>query len=143
MMYEPRTYRLTVAPAGLVSFGVRVAETDLLISARRDLSAEALELVAGVRADLEAFVAASPRFAESYVPVEVSDDAPEVVRRMAAAAHTANVGPMAAVAGAVAEAVARGLEPLSPDVIVENGGDIYLIGREDRTVALWAGGSAA
>lgn len=48
---------------------------------------------------------------------------------------------MAAVAGAVAEAVARGLEPRSAEVIVENGGDLYLIGSRQRTVLLQAGDS--
>jgi len=45
---------------------------------------------------------------------------------------------MAAVAGAVAEYVARGISEQSPNVIVENGGDIYLMGEHERTVALWA-----
>ncbi len=58
---------------------------------------------------------------------------------MAAAAYVAGVGPMAAVAGAVAEAVARVLEPLSPEVSVENGGDIFVMGARERVVGLWAG----
>ncbi|MDP2401680.1 MAG: UPF0280 family protein, partial [Actinomycetota bacterium] len=65
--------------------------------------------------------------------------APEIVRRMSQAARAARVGPMAAVAGAIAESVARGLSERSPEVIVENGGDVYLMGSTDRIVALWAG----
>lgn len=143
MTYEPRTYRTTVEPVGLECFRVCVKETDLLVCAERDLSEAARDLVLRARADIESHIAASPRFAESYVPVDVPDSAPEIVRRMAAAAHAANVGPMASVAGAVAEYVARGLEALSSEVIVENGGDLYVVGRTDRTVALWAGESAA
>jgi hypothetical protein len=48
---------------------------------------------------------------------------------------------MAAVAGAVAEAVGRDLLQISDEVIVENGGDIYLSTAKERTVGLYAGRS--
>lgn len=60
---------------------------------------------------------------------------------MAEAAAAAGVGPMAAVAGAVAEYVGRGLLDRSEEVIVENGGDIFLAGGPDRIVAIHAGSS--
>lgn len=44
---------------------------------------------------------------------------------------------MAAVAGAIAEFVAEGLG--SPEVIIENGGDLYLKIKRTRTIALFAG----
>lgn len=125
-------------------FRVVVAETDLLVAADRDMTAEATELVRRVRADLERYIAEHPRFGESFAPVPVEDSAPDIVRGMALAARAAGVGPMAAVAGAVAEHVARGLESLGAcEVIAENGGDVYLIGREPRVVALWAGEGGA
>lgn len=141
MVWEPRTYRRLVEPAGLVTFEVVRAETDLQISAERGLSAEAEALVNGLRDELERYISAHPRFRESFVPVEVEAGVPAIVRAMADAAALAEVGPMAAVAGAVAEAVARGLEPRSAEVIVENGGDLYLIGSRQRTVLLQAGDS--
>lgn len=139
MVWEPRTYRQAVEPAGLVCFEVMVRETDLQICAARELPDEALALVNDVRAQLEAYIARNSRFAESYVPVDVHADAPDIVQAMARAARAVGVGPMAAVAGAVAEYVARGLAVHSPEVIVENGGDIYLMGAAERTMALWAG----
>jgi hypothetical protein len=139
MSYEPRTYRRAVSASGLVPFEVVVAQTDLQVLAERDLSSEAATLVREARHDLESYISAHPRFAESFVPVPVEADAPSIVRRMADAAHAASVGPMAAVAGAVAEYVAVGLSELSGEVIVENGGDTYLVGRRDRVVGLWAG----
>jgi len=141
MVYEPRTYRRRVAPAGLTTFQAVVRETDLHIAAERDLAVEATALVARVREDLEGHIAKDPRFAESFVPHPVGPDAPDIVRAMAAAAEAAGVGPMAAVAGAMAEHVARGLAAFSAEVIVENGGDIFMIGATDRVVALHAGGS--
>ncbi len=137
--FGPRHYREGVAPAGMVSFTVRVRETDLWIAAVRDLTAEAERAVGAARAELERFIAARPDFARSLAPVEVPPDAPRMVREMAAAGSACAVGPMAAVAGAVAEAVARELAPLSPELLVENGGDLYLVGERERTVAVWAG----
>jgi ApbE superfamily uncharacterized protein (UPF0280 family) len=60
---------------------------------------------------------------------------------MIEAAAAVGVGPMAAVAGALAATVGRRLTPLSPEVIVENGGDIYLAITGSATVALFAGKS--
>jgi ApbE superfamily uncharacterized protein (UPF0280 family) len=141
MAYEPRTYRALVEPVGLVTFQVIHAETDLQVSAVRDLSGQAGELVRELRAELEAFIAAFPRFAESHVPIDIGTGAPAIARAMAEAAQLAGVGPMAGVAGAFAEAVARGLESLSAEVVVENGGDLYLMGHHERTVLLSAGDS--
>jgi uncharacterized protein len=141
MTFEPRTYRRRVAPEGLVTFEVMVRETDLQIAACSDLEAEATELARQARADIEGFISGHGRFAESFVPFEVPADAPPIVIAMARAASHAGVGPMAAVAGAIAEYVAVGLAPLSDEIIVENGGDVFMISHEDRTVALHAGSS--
>ncbi len=127
----------------MVCFEVAIKETDLQVCAVRDLTEEAEDLVVRARWDLERYIAGHPAFAESYAPVEAAADAAPIVRAMAEAGRRANVGPMAAVAGAIAEHVARGLAEMSPEVIVENGGDIYLMGRTDRVVALWAGASRA
>lgn len=141
MVWEPRTYRQQVEPSGLVTFEVRDGETDLQVSASRGLSAEAAAIVRAVRGPLEAYVVAHPTFAGSFTPLAVEPGAPEIVGAMAEGARAAGVGPMAAVAGAVAERVARALADLSREVIVENGGDIYLVGSERRYVRLDAGDS--
>jgi len=66
-----------------------------------------------------------------------------VVGEMIAAARQVGVGPMAAVAGALAERVGRALaqEPSNPEVIVENGGDLYLQVTSPAIVSLFAGAS--
>lgn len=142
MPYEPRSYRGQVDPAGLVCFEIVHEETDLFVAARTDLAAEAALAVKRLRRELDAYAAAHPRFVESLVPVPVEDDAPDIVRAMADAAERAGVGPMAAVAGAVAEAVARALHPRSSEVIVENGGDVFILTANERRVRLDAGESA-
>jgi ApbE superfamily uncharacterized protein (UPF0280 family) len=138
--YIERTYRRTVA-LDLVTFEVKVMATDLLIAAERDLSARAEELVRACRDDLVAYIKRDPGFKEALRPYHVRGDAPEVARAMAAAAEVAGVGPMAAVAGAIAERVGRGLAVEAHEVIVENGGDIWLQGNRERTVGVFAGRS--
>jgi len=61
---------------------------------------------------------------------------------MAEAARVAGLGPLSAVAGAVAEAVGTDLLQLCEEVIIENGGDIFLSSRTERTIGLYAGQSA-
>lgn len=82
-----------------------------------------------------------PRFGTGLQPVDVSWDAPAIVRAMAQAGRAAGIGPMAAVAGAVAETVAHDLLRHCEEVIVENGGDVFIATVAPRTVALYAGPS--
>jgi len=140
-MYEERTYRGSVGAADLVTFSVVVKETDLLILAEADLSALAMEVVLKHRHQLEGYIARYPAFLKSLVPVKAGPGAPESALRMAAAAEKAGVGPMAAVAGVFSDLVGEALLAESSQVIVENGGDIYIKSAMPRVVALYAGDS--
>jgi ApbE superfamily uncharacterized protein (UPF0280 family) len=139
MTYEPRTYRAGVDAEDLFAFEAAFRETDLQILARTELASEATDAIAAARWEIESFIQKYPRFKETLSPFEVSADAPEIVRQMASAAVKARVGPMAAVAGAIAQRVALDLVEYSDEVIVENGGDVYLIGERERVVSLFAG----
>jgi ApbE superfamily uncharacterized protein (UPF0280 family) len=141
-MYEPRTYRDWVSDKDLASFTVVVKETDLHIRARRDLAAEALAAVKRYRADLEGYIKAHPIFLTTLKPFEVEENAPPIVKEMAEATQEVGVGPMAAVAGAIAEKVGMELLPFSDEVIVENGGDIFLKTQKKRFIGVYAGESA-
>ena len=138
-MYEPRTYRHWVKDKELVSFNVVVKETDLYIRASSNLEPEALKLVTQYRDMLEGYIAQHPEFLTSLEPIAVEDDAPAIVSEMGKAAKRAGVGPMAAVAGAIAEFV--GNELPSPEVIIENGGDIYIKSLKKRLIGIFAGRS--
>ncbi len=140
-MYQPRTYRNEIKDGDLVSFTVVVKETDLYIRAVRDLRREAQAAIHEVRSPLEEYIREHPLFLHSLEPVAVEGGAAEIVRVMAEAARLANVGPMAAVAGAVAELVGRKLLAFSPEVIVENGGDIFLKVNSKRQIGIYAGES--
>jgi len=141
-MYEKRTYRNLVKTDDLIKFEVIVKETDLLVRAERDLSKETRESVLKYRHQLETYIGMNPRFQQSLVPLADDPHAPEIVREMIRTSQLARVGPMAAVAGAMAEMVSRDLLKLSKEVIVENGGDIYLATSKERTIGIYAGNSA-
>ena len=140
-MYEPRFYRQWSTDKDLVSFNVTVKETDLYIRAKRDLQPEARQLVIKERTALESYIQHHPGFSVAMEPYPIEDRAPDIVREMAEAAEKVGVGPMAAVAGAMAERVGKELLRLSPEVIVENGGDIFLKSQKKRLVAIYAGKS--
>ncbi len=140
-MYEERTYRNLIKTDDLVKFEVIVKETDLLVRAERDLSNETREFVLKYRRQIEAYIEANPEFQRSLIPLKEDPYAPEIVREMIRTSRLAQVGPMAAVAGAMAESVSKDLLKLSEEVIVENGGDIYLATSRERTIGIFAGDS--
>jgi ApbE superfamily uncharacterized protein (UPF0280 family) len=140
-MYEERIYRNLVKTDDLVKFKVIVKETDLLVRAESDLLNETRESVLKYRYQLETYIAINPEFQRSLIPLKDDLHAPEVVREMIRVSQLARVGPMAAVAGAMAEWVAKDLLSLSKEVIIENGGDIYLATSKERRIGIYAGDS--
>jgi ApbE superfamily uncharacterized protein (UPF0280 family) len=138
-MYEPRTYRHWIKDRGLVSFTAVVRETDLYIRAGSNLEQAAVESIIRHRTPLEKYIEAHPFFRCTLEPWEPSVEAPAIVKEMAIAAKVAGVGPMAAVAGAIAEAVGKDLLAHSPEVIVENGGDIFMKITQKRLIGVYAG----
>ena len=140
-MYQPRSYRHWIKDSDLVSFQVTVKETDLFLRAQRNLRRQARRAIEECRAPLEHYIERHPQFLTALEPLAVAEDAPEMVKEMAEAAKRAGVGPMAAVAGAIAQAVGRELMRFSTEVIVENGGDIFLNILKPRLVGVYAGDS--
>ncbi len=141
MPYERRTYRGRAAPDGLVTFGVKVGETDLQIAAERDLSERALVVATEARRELASYRERDGEFFSTLAPHDALEDAPRIARDMARAGTLAGTGPMAAVAGAIAERVGRGLLEESREVVVENGGDIFMVSFRTRRIAIFAGAS--
>ena len=96
--------------------------------------------VVEARRQLERYIARHPAFRTAMEPLPLLDDPPEAARRMAAASELTGLGPMAAVAGTLAQlgaeaALAGGCD----EAIVENGGDIFLVAIAPVTIALHAG----
>ncbi len=137
-----RTYRDLASGDMLVSSFFRLKETDLHILAERDVTPLVSELATRYRLQIERYITDRPEFASALVPLKQDPLAPPIISSMLAAAAEAGVGPMAAVAGAVAQRVASGLlEAGHKEIIVENGGDIYLSRSRGLTVSVYAGES--
>jgi len=95
------------------------------------------------RALLEAYIRRHSEFAGSLEPIYLRSDAPDIAKKMTAASQSAGVGPMAAVAGAMAQAAATAaLRAGEREVLVDNGGDIYLSAENEIVVGLLAGENA-
>ena len=89
---------------------------------------------------LESYIDQHPDFRSALVPIGLATDAPLIVRRMQEAAVLTGVGPMAAVAGTIAQmAVKAALRLGAEEAIVENGGDLYIASCEPIGVGLYAG----
>ena len=123
--YANRTYR-NFAVGGTTAYRVTQGESDLFIRTVGEHRQVAERALAEVRRILTDHLAAQPAFATSLTPLDVPASAPPLIGSMAQASREAGVGPMAAVAGAVAQAVGEALTDHSPQVLVENGGDVYL-----------------
>jgi ApbE superfamily uncharacterized protein (UPF0280 family) len=94
------------------------------------------------RSRLQHYIDRHAEFGSSLEPTEAHADAPQVAKRMAAAAAAVGVGPMAAVAGTMAQLAAEAaLRDGADEAIVENGGDIYLASPRSVVVGLYAGDS--
>ncbi len=140
--YRRRIYRHDLAPEGLVASAVKVRQTDLLLFADRDVRREARHLVVELRAQLETYGAVHDGFFDALTPLPNDPLAPSLVKTMLAAGQVAGVGPLAAVAGAMAEAVGRGLLAWGVgEVVVEGGGDVFVARKQPATLAIFAGES--
>ncbi len=140
-MLEPRSYRHWVKESDLVPFNVAIKETDLLIYASSNLKRKALRLVLKYRTILEGYIEKHPAFLSSLKPLVPTEKSPQIIKAMIEATAMVGIGPMASVAGALAEFIGNELLKFSPEVIIENGGDIYLRSLKKRVIAIYAGSS--
>lgn len=141
LLFQERTYRKLVNTEKLTTFQVVVQETDLLVHAEKRLVQETRQLVLEHRGYVEAHIKAYPQFMTALDPWRQMGPAPNIISDMINAGAKAGVGPMAAIAGAIAESVGRGLLDLTDQVIVENGGDVFIKTNTPVTVGIFAGSS--
>lgn len=139
--YQPKTYRHWIENKDLTAFTVNIKETDIYIRATYKLQRKAERIVLKYRKQIEQYIEKHPDFLTSLNPLPMPETAPIIVKAMIEAGQRANVGPMAAVAGAVAEFAGKDLLEFSPEVIIENGGDIFLKVNKRKTIGIYAGES--
>ena len=89
---------------------------------------------------LEDYIMTHPEFGTSFEPVNLLPSAPPSAQQMACAADCVGTGPMAAVAGTMAQLAAQaGLGAGASEAVIENGGDIYLQTNRDIIIGLYPG----
>ena len=146
MQVSRQDYRQDLCPAGMAHFTVAVKETDLWIAVDReaythDLPEKTERFVWQKRRILEEYLQRDPVFARTLHPHLAGSGAPPIALEMVRAGNLAGVGPMAAVAGAFAQFTGEWLLKKCREVIVENGGDIFLRCSQPVKVGVFAGES--
>jgi hypothetical protein len=147
-MYEPRLYRSLPENERFYRLETGYLETDLWIAYAPEIQENLLrefvvETIIALRADIDEYNRNHREFGDSFSPLPADSDAPAIVQRMLNAALKADVGPMAAVAGAFADEIGKriGKEFSITEVIVENGGDIYIDIEQPVLISISAGDS--
>jgi ApbE superfamily uncharacterized protein (UPF0280 family) len=144
---QRRSYRGRMG-SRFASFTASYKETDLWIgvdpaSYSTRMEDRAVTRARSLRLELETYIAQRPEFLSSLVPIAPDPDAPRIASSMIAASAAAGVGPMASVAGAFADIVGAELESEfgCREIIVENGGDLWLRFEEPLDISVFAGDS--
>lgn len=149
-MPDRRIYRSQFNRQRFAGFHVQHRESDIWVGVDRGTSPSegdvraCLRWVVKTRGLLDSYIRRHPEFATSLQPVSVPRKSPRIIRIMARAARAAGVGPMAAVAGAVAEGLGRFIMGrLQPrELVVENGGDMFVVLSDPMYVSVYAGPSS-
>lgn len=134
-----RTYRSSIA-GDLFQYRVVVGESDLWVQSKHDLNLAIKHSLKFYRRQLKGYLDAHPGFLQALTPWPEDNQAPEIVQLMIRAARLTGVGPMAAVAGAIAGMVGSDFDlKTEPELVIENGGDIYLRSHKERVIAVFPG----
>lgn len=92
------------------------------------------------RSILEGYIKEHPAFLTALTPISISQEAPSIVCRMQKASEKVSVGPMAAVAGCIAQMAAEAaIQHGAKEAVVDNGGDIFLFSDKPIVIGLYAG----
>ena len=142
MIHEERIYRSLINKDNLTSYSVKIAESDLFISSDTNLADVALKSLIKHRHSLETYIRNHPEFRTSLLPLPEDNLAPPIIREMISKSKICGVGPMASVAGAVSEYVGYDVLDQTENLIIENGGDIFLKSKNKLTISVYAGESA-
>lgn len=131
------------------AFTIHYLDTDLWIGVKTDIDMNPIrsfiqERISGVRKILDNYITEYPEFKDSLIPLNSSITSwHEVIKQMLNASLKAGIGPMGAVAGAIAEWIGKEVQSEFHllDIIVENGGDVYIHSNEEVNISVFSGES--
>ena len=144
MEYKERSYRSRFSDDERRWFCVKFLESDLWIGVDRgsysaSMEADTYAMLVDLRRSMDAYLMMDPQYKAALTPYDAGLEAPDILKEMSRISHKTGIGPMSAVAGAVAKKVAEFLN--AKEVIVENGGDIYAQAASDMDISVFAGQS--
>lgn len=148
MEYKERSYRSRFSGDERHWFCVKFLESDLWIgvdngSYRASMEQDIYAMLVDLRRTMDAYLLMNPGYKAALVPYDAGLEAPTILKDMSRVSHKTGIGPMSAVAGAVALRVADFIKSKFnvKEVIVENGGDIYADANSDMDISVFAGQS--
>ena len=148
MEYKERSYRSRFSGDERHWFCVKFLESDLWIgvdngSYHASMEADTYAMLVDLRRTMDAYLLIDPQYKASLTPYDAGLEAPAILKEMSKVSHKTGIGPMSAVAGAVALRVADFIKSKFnvKEVIVENGGDIYAEAHSDLDISVFAGQS--
>ena len=120
-------------------------ESDITIISESTIAIErAKKVFFSSRNILERYIVEHSSFSTSFKPLKIFSSEP-IIQKMSQAAKLYDVGPMAAVAGALADLMMEEMKNKKLDFVpaktalVENGGEIAINSEKDMKIALYAG----
>ncbi len=134
-----RFYRQNNTDSKWITSTFKVDTTDLLIRSIADVSTIAVPLIKEIRHKIQSHIKQNENFLHSLKPLYGYTNNDYVIQDMYSAAEQANVGPMAAVAGTIAEAIGKRLTTVSNEIIIENGRDIFLTINSPAFISIFPG----
>ncbi|MCY1721178.1 UPF0280 family protein [Prolixibacteraceae bacterium Z1-6] len=146
--FQARTYRSQFNTERFSGIEIKYLETDLWIGVDPESFDERMKEVAlakmeSLRKSFDSYIETEPFFKKSLKPFQPSETAPKEAHEMAAAAEKAGIGPMSAVAGLFAreigEEIIRNFSV--KELVIENGGDIYVLLEDELVLSVFAGES--
>ncbi len=148
MTYQERFYRDEFSTDRFKSFSFAVEESDLWIGVDNGSFCASMnefcrDKVVKLRNDIKNYIKTYPEFKTSLEPLSVDNNMPGFAKDMIIAGNRANVGPMAAIAGYFAGFLGRQmLEKYEiSEMVIENGGDIFVKVKDQLSVLIYAGES--
>ena len=117
---------------------VEIEETAATIAAEKRHVAAAIEAIKDARMNIERVIRKDRFFLTTLEPCDPPEGCAPIIKRMCEASNKAGVGPMAAVAGAIAQVA---MEAMASDGCkhgwVDNGGDVALLLNEPITMEIF------
>ncbi len=137
ILLDKDEYRVLVSGNAKYSWKITYKYSDLYISSDNDILDKIKEKILSFYEIVEDTISKNPLFEKSLNPIQVHDCCVSLIKEMCSSSAKFNVGPMASVAGALCEYIAKDIDKKTKYLVIENGGDIYLRANKDINIGVF------